>query len=476
MERGSAQQNDSTDISESAEPFVCETSNDVKNDPKPLMGRIKDMTVSSIARSWKKYRNWWGNNQVFASLFTLFLAFVIVFLVCVVLTGGSAYNGLLSSDTSDIFMDHFNSVRRSAINPYAAYPYDVLYPPLIMLFYGTLYHYLIPYVDPALTGRPLSLALRNSQLGMTSYFLIIAFTFIVLHIIYRKILKRTDLVAELLFLFIALSYPLLFAVDRGNSIILAVVFSILFLMGYRSENKFIRYASYIALGIAAGIKLYPAILGLLILREKRYKEMAICVTVVFALIAAPFLITGGNVIVLFETIMRHVERVTPSSIQVIQNIRTMSFYLFRDHLGISTGTTETISLIILLVFTLLSFVVVIFAKNLKTWKIIALLSCNLAVGFGATATYMLIYIMIPVFFFLAAEKEMTKSNCFYLIFFVLVLAFFPAFSPTFTKYLIGSIKTIFVIIIAIAILFEGLRDIYRTWRDRKRESRLPSAA
>ena len=63
---------------------------------------------------------------------------------------------------------------------------------------------------------------------------------------------------------------MLFMIDRANVLCLVVALSALFVAGYRSENALIRHLSYVCLGLAAAIKLYPVVLGLLVLREKKW--------------------------------------------------------------------------------------------------------------------------------------------------------------------------------------------------------------
>ena len=72
-----------------------------------------------------------------------------------------------------------------------------------------------------------------------------------------------------------LSGLMLFALERGNSILLAVVFLLVFLWGYQAENKIFQYLSFCALGAAAGIKISPALFGLILLSERRYKDAKI---------------------------------------------------------------------------------------------------------------------------------------------------------------------------------------------------------
>ena len=67
---------------------------------------------------------------------------------------------------------------------------------------------------------------------------------------------------------------MLYAYERGNIIIIALVCSMFFVFFKDSENKIVRELSLILLAIAAGVKIYPAFLGMLLLYDKEYKRAA----------------------------------------------------------------------------------------------------------------------------------------------------------------------------------------------------------
>ena len=123
--------------------------------------------------------------------------------------------------------------------------------------------------------------------------------FIILTIIFELVLVFFNLKAPLLKKFVItiiflFSATVLFSFQTGNIIILAAALALVFLFGFDSDNKAVRELSYIALALSAGIKLYPALFGLLILKRKRYKD-AIRV-VIYGLIAffLPFLFFKGG--------------------------------------------------------------------------------------------------------------------------------------------------------------------------------------
>ena len=87
----------------------------------------------------------------------------------------------------------------------------------------------------------------------------------------------------------------LFSYERGNIIVLAVSGMLFFIATYDSENKILRELGYIALAFAAALKGYPAILGLLLVYKRQWKEALRLV--VYGVIAAfgPFLLLEGGV-------------------------------------------------------------------------------------------------------------------------------------------------------------------------------------
>jgi hypothetical protein len=311
--------------------------------------------------------------------------------------------------------------------------------------------------------------LRDSQMGMVSFVLITVLTFYVLRLVFSKIMKDMDIRKELMFLFLmVLSYPFIYALERGNNIIIALIFCFVFIIGHRSENRFIRYASYIALGCAAGFKLYPAILALLLLRERRYRETAICASIVAALVFIPFIFTDGDPMILFDNVFTYA-----GSSLGFTNISNITMGVLHEFLGVSHGTASIINYTILGLFTVLSFIVILFDKEMKFWKVLALLGCNLILGLGLGVQYQIIYLTPAILYFLVSEKEMTKNNLFYLVCFAMTMVLIPGIEIAgsvatsagefgfYPAAVIGGMETVFAVFIAIAILREGIVRLYR---------------
>jgi len=431
--------------------------------------------VTAIDKMKDIYRREYERNPVFTLFLTILIVFFVIFVIVAIITGGDSIYYILVWDHNDVFMDYFNSVMYSSDRPYTYWL--VVYPPLITSFYAFIGHFTIPYISVA-SDETLSFVLRDSQMGLMSFVAITLITFYLLYVIYSRIMKDMDFRKELMFLFlVVLSYPFIYALERGNSIILALVFCLLFILGYKSENKVIRYLSYIALGVAAGIKLYPAILWLLIVRERKYKEAWICLAFVLALALVPFLFTDGNPIIMLDTIFSY----TAGSLG-FTNITQILTGFIQEILGLPSLLAVTVGYVVLGIFTILSFFIILYDKEMKFWKILALLGCNLVLGLGVGAQYQIIYMLPAMLFFLVAEKNMTRENLFFVYCFAMMMVLIPGLGAghymttangVFEFYpsaVVGAMESALVILVSIAILGEGLK---RLWRNRSAKRRDP---
>jgi hypothetical protein len=243
-------------------------------------------------------------------------------------------------------------------------------------------------------------------------------------------------------------------------------------MGYKSEKKVIRYLSYISLGFATGFKITPAILALLILRNRNnddsinaYKEFGMCAIIVALLFFVPFIFTDGTFMMLLDNIQSLTERMSLMASNISQLVESLSVAI-----GFSGETASLISYTLIGTLMLLTSVIVLFDREMKFWKVVALLSCTIILGLGVSIQYLVIYMTIPILYFLSTEIEMTKENKFYTICFAMTMVLIPGIvmftyvensgSLPYPGTIVALIQTIFVIVVTIAILIEGIGRIY----------------
>jgi hypothetical protein len=128
----------------------------------------------------------------------------------------------------------------------------------------------------------------NSEIGMLSAFFFSIFSLIFLYFSLYKLGKKPKSTLMISgFLFFSSMNQL--AITTGNFIILSAAFVSAFLWLYDSPKKEYRALSLIFLSIAAVLKIYPALFGLLLVFDKKYKSLAFCVIFGLALTFLPFL-------------------------------------------------------------------------------------------------------------------------------------------------------------------------------------------
>jgi hypothetical protein len=106
---------------------------------------------------------------------------------------------------------------------------------------------------------------------------IFAFSFSEIFKIFKTGIKR----GIKFFIFFMLSYPVIFAFDRGNYAFLTSAIVALFMLQYLKKRTF---TAAILLAVAISLKYYPAVFGIIFLIDKRWKEALTCAAVSFFLL------------------------------------------------------------------------------------------------------------------------------------------------------------------------------------------------
>lgn len=196
--------------------------------------------------------------------------------LCLFFSHGNLFSRIFFEDILDTGMDFFHSIEYTR----GRSPYDyfgTLYPPLANLFFYVLYRF-VPieqssqwkdtFID-SVKSRGTSVDLRVWQSTMMLYICFIFLSVAALFLMTQVILNRSAK-SGLVGLCIVISYGVLYAFERGNIIIISV-FCCMFFAAYKdSENKVLSELSLVMLAIGAGLKIYPAIFGMLLVYDKQY--------------------------------------------------------------------------------------------------------------------------------------------------------------------------------------------------------------
>lgn len=330
-------------------------------------------------------------------------------------THGNAIGSMLFQDKNDTFMDFFNSIQYG-LKPYSRY---VIYPPLINLLYAFLGSFL-----PAQA----TWLIRTSPMGLLVYF---TYSFISVNALAYCIwkLKQGSKIEKVLFIVVSfLSLPFMYAFERGNSIILTLLFLFVYFLYIDCTGKK-RIWGFIGLAISAAIKITPALFGIILLREKRYKDSVVAFLIGCFIFLSPFIFLDGTIFTLIHNI-KHTSALFQGTLingEGILLIRGNADYVNLQNTSVFLGRILNINFYplanFLWIFLAIGGIVgILYAKNLSKWKVLTLVSCMIVLLPGFSGTYTLIYFLLPLIFFLDAKSENNIIHAVYAIIFVAIFA------------------------------------------------------
>lgn len=190
-----------------------------------------------------------------------------------------------NGDTVGIFPDLFESIGAAM----GKTPYDQhsIYPAFAyMLCY--LLGLLIPNFNPKMWPDE---SLTREAVVVEFWFYTICF--FLLFLLICKYLNKQRKQQIVLFLFFIFSAPCIYMIERGNLVIVSMLLVFFFLMEYDSDSAILRHFSYICLAAASAMKIYPAVLGLLVLNTKRKGDVKYLLLYGIILFIFPFAFFQG---------------------------------------------------------------------------------------------------------------------------------------------------------------------------------------
>lgn len=199
--------------------------------------------------------------------------------------------GLYFAKLDDFFADFINPVRFAAgRNPY----FEVLvegdapyrcYPALSYIVNWMAAR--IAKIKGPVNGLSLYELWNNNLLMLFAFFYLMFMLACLVHSVFclsQKFKTKKIITAALM-----LSYPVFFTIERANCVILSAACICWFVAFYDNPSKRLRIFACLSLAIAATLKIYPVIFGLLYFEKKQYKEILISALIACFLFFTPFL-------------------------------------------------------------------------------------------------------------------------------------------------------------------------------------------
>ena len=387
---------------------------------------------------------------IFGSAFALFF-FVWLFLFMKDPSGSQ--RGVMFTDGNDFFMDWFNVVYYSiGKKPYIwGLTEERSLPPLTYLL---LYPFSKLY-DYDVTGwveNESRYDARFTQLPMTGFLIVFIISYLLLfYSLYKTSRKsriiRSDLGRAFLFLILFLSGVNLYCLDRGNLQVVTAAAVFLYIFLCDDDNKDTKFTvctsdsvadnvsgcvpddssagavsegvpykiraliGCFCLAFAAALKIFPAVMGILLIYKKKWKK-AVCAFVIgVALYIIPFLWLDmpftEAVSAFISTLAEHAASyMTVAEFGFSTNVIT-------SLTGISHGALQIMAYIAALL-TLCT------AWSLKGWKKIMLLMLMLVMTSGQQGYYCLMFLFLPIVMFF--NEEHRWSDVIYVLAFAIILS------------------------------------------------------
>lgn len=332
-----------------------------------------------------------------------------IFIITCLILGYTHFTSIFFKHGKDLFMDFFNSVRDVFQGTGAYTQRRVIYPPMANLIF-LIFQKLIPdeYSATSFNER---YQWVNYPAAILSCMVFVCLCVLLFIIAFNCMLPKCNKKKALIMFFIVMNVPMLFMIARANILILAIAALAVYAFTYDSESKLSRELGLLALAFSFSLKLYPAVFGIFLLIDKRYKETVRCIIYALLFLLLPSLFFGGPICIVW----------------MIENIfsfssRTTGWAYFSEFLHIPELTLK----IILFMVLILSVVCLIISSCIKKvrWKRLLFVCTILMCVPSIHALYAWEFLLIPLIMFCSSAK-LKGINWLYFIFTLLPFLFFP---------------------------------------------------
>ena len=367
-----------------------------------------------------------------------------------------------------MFKDFFNSMLSTIGNPYEHYSF---YPPFAMMIYRLLL-ILVPQaaLDKVVTSDSSTSFSPDVKLYQQLYFPFIIYALVSLTMLFFaiKAAKKGTVGEVAAFVFLTmLSAPAIFMYERANNIIIPLAFLLFFIANKDSEKRWQRELAVVSLAVAVAFKIYPVVFALMLVREKRFKDILKMLLYTAVLTVPPmFVFFGGfdGFRMLFENLMIYDGK---HSLEIGAQLNFAKMIIFPlTNSSLSNETLLAAGNAFGATVAVFAAIGAVFAK--KAWQRAAL-CCAIIYGCQATcATYLLTLFIIPIILLLDGENEQTPVGTVSIVLMTLTQALLVSINPAtreFTRDIITKITSYAVLVLTVLLTVRGCLDCVSTLSD-----------
>lgn len=381
-------------------------------------------------------------------LLWLFLATFVSFVIGVILIVFKVIElDNIFSDFAEVF--HYCLLK----NPYdGSGGINAYYPPLsFLLFYpfmlickSEIKHVLVDRGDALLNCHKM-------PLFMLSYLLYWAIHIVLIFILLKKIAKLNGIDLWLLFgitTFCGAMYMLFY---RGNVLLTAFLFVLLFYYFYKSEKRWQKELALVFLSLAIIVKIYVAVLGVILLKDKKWKDILKlgAYTLLFGIL--PFVFIKGN---MFDNIKLVFNNYTNFSGDFMDsdarvyynNVVSVLYVIVNFIVGLFIGkhsATINIKVMDIIKLIMIAFIIVLafLLKKNKSYLLFEI-AAIIVMSFVLTTSfsYILIFAMLPFLTYINKFDQLNKTDLI-----VTSIFFFAILNPI--TYMLYSMQFIFAVLL-----------------------------
>lgn len=323
------------------------------------------------------------------------------------------------SKTQDYMADYFNVAKASCyMDPYLfgqnITSAERAYFPLTYILFAPLSK-LADYANLSAFDAGLS----SMGLATSSFYMMIT-TIPLFLLLYEALAIHDKRLKFWIISCIALSGVMIFSYERGTTMILAAMLSTFFLLNYNNPDKITKEVSFIALAIAAALKGIPAMLGVLLIYDKRWFEALRLIIYGAFFILFPFLLIKGG----FRNIPQFLLNLKANTTEyAVIPYRGLNYRFWLKELHLLSETVKGTlwragwSVLHYALFTIALFSA--FFQPIR-WKKLTLLMFAVATFSKNNGAYWALFLFVGMVLFLS-EEDQPRINYLYLLGFILIL-------------------------------------------------------